>query len=361
MLIINNAGFINDNNSLYMSRSTGEFIEKFNKSSQSKLCLLQLEENGNIRKGINDFQIGEDIHVQTIPYFNGFKKVYSYLIAIKVIFENLRKHKGFTYIFYPGHVPLIVAYTCILFKKPFGLYVRGEYNSKISKPIFRRAKFINTVGTVFQNDIMAINSNCYIIKPMVQFDFSNKINFKDANRKREILFVGRIEKRKGVWEIVKAAKELKNVFPNYIFRLIGAGKDLGDIRKYVDENKLTNIILHGPVYNPHDLKEFYLQSEIFLFPSYDEGFPRVLYEAMYFRLPIITTFVGNIPGIMQDEYNCLKIENCSVNSIIEQVTKMLSSDLSGKLVENAEDSLSVIFNDSNIEHSELLKEQLVKL
>lgn len=360
MLIINNSGFIEDSHSVYITKSTGVFLEELRIKTSSKLCLLQLIEDGDVKKGINNFRLDENFKIITVPYQKGFKKIFSYINIIKVIFETLTRDNGFTYIFYPGHVPLIVAYSCILFNKPYGLYVRGEYNPKISKPVFRRAKFINTVGTIFQKDIKTINKNCYLIKPMVQFDFSNTSNIKPLQRKNEILFVGRIERNKGVWEIVKAAQRLKGIFPDYIFRLVGAGPAFDDIKKFVDHHDLSNVILQGPVYDQDVLGQFYSQSKIFLFPSYNEGFPRVLYEAMHFKLPIITTFVGNVPGLMENENNCLKIDIRSVDSIVHQLKKLVADNkLCEKLTKNAEISLSVIFNDTNIEHSELLSHQIV--
>ena len=360
MLIINNSGFVQDKDSVYITKTTGVFLEELRKKSPSKLSLLQLIEDGNVKKGINDFRIDGNFKIITVSYLKGFKKLFSYLNAFKTIFKTVSRNKDFTYIFYPGHVPLMVAYSCILFNKPFGLYVRGEYNSKLSRPVFKRAQFINTVGTIFQNDISAINKKCFLIKPMVQFDFSKNNDIKSLQRKNEILFVGRIEKNKGIWEIVEAAQRLKKTLPNFIFRLIGGGPAFDEVKKFIDQNDLTNVVLQGPVYDPDALGDFYLQSKIFLFPSYNEGFPRVLYEAMHFKIPIITTFVGNIPGLMENEYNCLKIDVRSVDSIVHQLKKLVpDSILSEKLTNNGKDSLSLIFNDTNIEHSELLSHQLV--
>jgi glycosyltransferase involved in cell wall biosynthesis len=60
-------------------------------------------------------------------------------------------------------------------------------------------------------------------------------------------------------------------------------------------------------------------------PSQSEGFPRVLYEAMAFGLPIVTTFVGSIPTIMQDKANCLRIEVGSAASIAGQLHTLLTN------------------------------------
>jgi len=359
ILIINNAGFLKANNKYYITKTTGQFIADYKNLSNNKIFLLQFAENGIIKKGINDYLVDEDIQIETVPFFNGIKKIWSYLLAFQKVIKTIQKTKSFVYIFYPGHFSLIVAFTCIWFKKPFSLYVRGEYNSRLSKPIFRQARFINTVGIVFQRDIKKINNNCHLIRPMVQFNFFEKPDAENVEKLDEILFVGRIEKRKGVWEIIKAAGKIKENYPGFKIRLIGAGPDFEEIKKYTKNNNITNVILQGAVFNSDVLKLYYMQSKIFIFPSYDEGFPRVLYEAMYFRTPVITTFVGNIPGIMQNNYNCLKIESRSVDSIVEQVGKLIKdTSLAKQLAENGEKTLSVIFNDKILKHSALLMKQL---
>lgn len=359
LIIINNSGFVKHNNSYFITRTTGEFLLEINHLLKNKIYLFQFVENGIVDEGINDFKVDDHFQIEFIFFNKDFRKILSYIYAIKAILKLIRNNEDFIYIFYPGNFSTLVSTACLIFKKKYGLYVRGEYNSWISKIIFKNAKFINTVGTVFQNEIKLYNNNCNLIRPMVQFDF-NKSNFrKNHVKKNEILFVGRIEKRKGVFEIVEAAKKIKEIFPNYIFRLIGAGTDSEKIANLVDKNGLDNIILQGPVFISNDLAKFYQESKIFLFPSHDEGFPRVLYEAMYFRLPIITTFVGNIPGIMSDEYNCLEIKVQSSESIVNQIKKLIKNDdLSEIIVNNSEKSLFSVFNKNVIPHSELLVSQL---
>lgn len=359
LLIINNAGFLKSGDDYYITKTTGQFISEISLQQNINITLLQFAESGNINQGINDFKVSKSIVVKSIPYLRGIKKLYSYILGAKEIFKEISNTNSYVYIFYPGHIPILVCCACLIFRRPYGLYVRGEYNSIIANPIFKYANFINTVGFVFQKDIQRINSNCYLIKPMVQFDFSEKINTEMIQKKKEILFVGRIEKRKGVWEIAKAAEELKKSFPDYKFRLIGAGADSQNLAEHIEAKKLDNIILNGPVFNSEELKKYYMQAEIFLFPSHDEGFPRVLYEAMFFKVPIITTFVGNIPGIMQNEYNCLKINIQSSDSIVKQVHTLIKDKLlSSILIENGEKSLSLMFNDNTRSHSKLLTSQL---
>src|SRR5690606_19531454 len=79
----------------------------------------------------------------------------------------------------------------------------------------------------------------------------------------------------------------------------------------------------------------YLRSDIYILPTYHEGFPRTLYEAMIFGTPIITTFVGGISALMQNEVNCFEIQPKSVESIEEKLNfVMINYSATKGIVEN---------------------------
>ena len=51
------------------------------------------------------------------------------------------------------------------------------------------------------------------------------------------------------------------------------------------------------------LGRIYNEADALILPTYSEGFPNVVLEAMYYGLPVITTAVGNIPDVVQDQRN----------------------------------------------------------
>ena len=60
-------------------------------------------------------------------------------------------------------------------------------------------------------------------------------------------------------------------------------------------------------------------------PTWTEGFPRVLYEAMSHALPCLTTMVGGIPSRMQDGKNCYALKVREANSIVAAMTRLAES------------------------------------
>ncbi|HHX69330.1 MAG TPA: glycosyltransferase family 4 protein, partial [Gallicola sp.] len=93
---------------------------------------------------------------------------------------------------------------------------------------------------------------------------------------------------------------------------------------------------------PIEIAEYYTKSDVYILPTYHEGFPRTLYEAMIFGTPIITTFVGGIPGIMKDGYNCKRIEPKSVVSIVAGLEFAICNY--NKMIEYAKNGTDTVYN-----------------
>ena len=139
----------------------------------------------------------------------------------------------------------------------------------------------------------------------------------------DLLFVGRLEADKGIRELIQAAEALRLKGVPFRLRLVGGGPLFHDLSARLKDEPLgANVQMVGLVSGKTDLMRFYRKAHIFIFPSYHEGFPRVLYEAMINSLPIVTTMVGGISGRMVDGENCIGIPAKSAGAIVEAVERV---------------------------------------
>jgi teichuronic acid biosynthesis glycosyltransferase TuaC len=126
--------------------------------------------------------------------------------------------------------------------------------------------------------------------------------------KKLLLYVGRLMNEKGIRELAQAIDELDDRF-----RLVLVGD--GPLRTTMVGN--DKIILTGQLPN-EKVKEHLQAADIFLLPSYREGMPTVIIEALALKVPVLSSNVGGIPELF-GEYKELLIEPKSSSEIVKGV------------------------------------------
>jgi phosphatidylinositol alpha-mannosyltransferase len=119
--------------------------------------------------------------------------------------------------------------------------------------------------------------------------------------KLNILFVGRLEKRKGLNYLLKAYKQVKQEVTNCRLIIVGPGTRLrGKFEKYVKQNDLKDVVFSGYVAND-DLPRYYKTAAIYCAPATGwESFGIVLLEAMAVGVPVIASDVEGYARLIGD-------------------------------------------------------------
>ena len=121
------------------------------------------------------------------------------------------------------------------------------------------------------------------------------------NKSLAFLFLSRIEKVKGIYEVLESFELLKKEYSAITLKIAGTGSDLQAVRNYVEEKQLEGVELLGWITGEGKAKAF-IESDIYLLPSYHgEGLPCSILEAMAVGLPVISTNVGGIKDFFEDE------------------------------------------------------------
>lgn len=150
---------------------------------------------------------------------------------------------------------------------------------------------------------------------------------QDVHKERgRILFVGRLVKQKNLFSLIEAISTIKKAH----LVIIGQGHLKNELLRKAEDEKMPVTFIDR--INNKDLPIEYNRSEIFILPSFFEGNPKVLMEAMACGAAVIGTDVEGINTIIKDKVNGLL---CKVN------TESIASSVAHLLAENAlRDSLS---------------------
>ena len=162
-------------------------------------------------------------------------------------------------------------------------------------------------------------------------------NVSISNNVVTILFCGWLIETKGVKEIFSVAERFNREYP--FVRFVFAGN--GTLFKWCENEskKLDNVTLLGWVDSKNKFSVF-TNSDIFILPSYAEGFPLVLNEAMSQRLPIVATNVGAIPDSLINGYNGYCIEPKNTDQLYDALAKLVENPELRKVF--GENSLKVL-------------------
>lgn len=118
--------------------------------------------------------------------------------------------------------------------------------------------------------------------------------------KKRILYIGNFKKAKGVFDLLKATKLLKDELDNFEVLFIGTGEDHALMKQFITDHKLENYTQIMGSVDHHLLNSWINSSDCVCLPSYAEGLPNVLLEALACKTNIVATGVGGIPEIIKD-------------------------------------------------------------
>lgn len=117
---------------------------------------------------------------------------------------------------------------------------------------------------------------------------------------RHLVFVGRLAAVKGVAMLLRAVAELAPSHPDLRLTLIGDGPERADLEALSRNLGVAGRVTFAGARTQEEVAETLGTTNLFVLPSFAEGVPVVLMEAMASRLPVVTTRIAGIPELVED-------------------------------------------------------------
>lgn len=187
---------------------------------------------------------------------------------------------------------------------------------------------------------IALSSHLIKTTTLSESDFFERLD--TCNQKNiRLLYTGRIDFLKGLRELITAVAAIKKTHNGIILDIVGWENEketpvTNELKKLANKLNVDDIVFfHGKKKIGTELNAMYRQSDVYLIPSYEEGFPRTIWEAMANSLPVIATNVGAIPYYLKHLENAIIIEPKSEAQIISAVSDLIQSpELRHTLIKN---------------------------
>lgn len=164
----------------------------------------------------------------------------------------------------------------------------------------------------------------------------------EPNRKKRIVFVGRVVKEKGVGELLEAVAALSKKRDDFELYIIGVTPDETLLQQYknvIKSNNLENIVtIVGKV---PKVAYWYRIADLMVLPSYSEGLPLTVVESLACGTPVVATDVGGIPDILNDETLGTLIPKQNIEALESAINRMLDKTYNRQTIINTIDSFSL--------------------
>lgn len=194
---------------------------------------------------------------------------------------------------------------------------------------------ISKQGTLLANSPLMVaelatlnRSASFVPTNSIRADEFSAFEVRRISNPPKILFCSRIVPEKGVRELFEAVAQ---AFPARQFELDMVGTASEAYRQELDGLASSlgiakNVQWHGRIPYGPGLFAFYCQADVFVLPTYYEGFPHVLWEAAAHCCPIITTAVGGIPAFLENEREGLLVLPRNSAAISDALRRVLHDD-----------------------------------
>lgn len=155
-----------------------------------------------------------------------------------------------------------------------------------------------------QLQVLGYHRPIYLETAVIGDDLFSSVNAWSSEKEREggqfnILFLSRLEKAKGLYEAIEAYRILKEREPCVTMTVAGDGPERTEMQKYIATKAIADIAYIGWVTG--EAKDaVFRAATAFLLPSYSEGMPICVLEAMGYGLPIVTRAVGGLRDFFEN-------------------------------------------------------------
>lgn len=137
--------------------------------------------------------------------------------------------------------------------------------------------------------------------------------------KLHLMYMGEISKRKGGFDLLKAIADNKEYFKDKLVLRMGGNEVDGDIRSFILEHDLESFVSYEGWIAGQKKIDCLNWEDVYILPSYNEGLPIAILEAMAYSHPVISTPVGGIPEVIKTGVNGILVKPSDINAIADAI------------------------------------------
>lgn len=204
--------------------------------------------------------------------------------------------------------------------------------------IFGRASVIYVLANTFQQTLVdwgIDNSRVQVITTMFDGQQFDGVVRKRVDDNVQLLFLSRFVKEKGIYELFTAFNRMRKSFPALRLIMAGDGPEMKAMHEWVNNAGLENYVSFTGYVRDKKKAQVLVDADIFVLPSYSEGCPVSLLEAMAAGLPVVSSDVGGVSNVIVPDKNGFLLDEATPEKIEAAIRNLLEdSDKRVRMSEN---------------------------
>ena len=248
----------------------------------------------------------------------------------------LRKGCSHLHVHFGGSVATVGMLTSIAWKIPYSLTIHGPEEFYDVAPSFleqkiRQASFVTCISFFCRSQLMKIapvpewtkfhvcrlGVRTGVFAPVVEAGHDS------APDVLHIVSVGRLHPAKGQLVLLHSVRELLRRGLSVRLSIVGEGLGLEDLREFILKNALGDAVtLHGSLSHPAT-RELLATADLFVLPSFAEGVPVALMEAMSMEIACISTYVAGVSELIESGEEGLLVQASSEDGLTDAIASLV--------------------------------------
>jgi glycosyltransferase involved in cell wall biosynthesis len=280
-------------------------------------------------------------------------------IMMSIDLVQLNKQVDF-WVFHGGDTLLLPMLTAKLLRSKVMLLMAGNLRNEVKykKNILNRVQLsIRKINCALTDKIFLYSD--LLIKQWEMSNYRNKIRIADhhfidlcvfklvkplSDRAKLVGYIGRLSSEKGILDFVKAVPVVLQKEPSIKFIIIGDGPLKQEIIEYLASLNLgSQVTMTGRV-KRQDIPGYLNEIGLCVLPSYTEGMPNVILEAMACGTPVLATPVGAVLDIITDKQTGFIIKQNSPEEIASGILRAFGSSDIQKIADSARNKVEREFS-----------------
>lgn len=200
----------------------------------------------------------------------------------------------------------------------------GEKKKSIVKNIWNNCDIVIVLSEEWKTQFEQLfnHKNIIIINNGIDTEQYKNGKCNIENFRNNFLFLGRLGKRKGTYDIISAVERVVNKYPDIVVYMAGDG-DIDEVKSLILQKNLNRHIKVVGWINFEQKIDLFKKNATILLPSYNEGLPMALLEGMAAGKAIITTNVGGIPELVINGDNGLVLEPGDIDALCKAMCRIM--------------------------------------